>query len=140
MKQQRMMGEQDVVDALRFGKELPHLKDQFELLVEEINSLEDKRNSLRAAISALQNRISADCGRGNGLILKVRVSGPDLACDAIDLVSAAEYILRRIVKRAIFVVDLVATPSASSYDTAKSKTEIHLRERAAWLQGYLPFQ
>jgi hypothetical protein len=107
MKQQRMMGEQDVVDALRFGKELPHLKDQFELLVEEINSLEDKRNSLRAAISALQNRISADCGRGNGLILKVRVSGPDLACDAIDLVSAAEYILRRIVKRAIFVVDLV---------------------------------
>jgi predicted transport protein len=59
MKQQRMMGEQDVVDALRFGKELPHLKDQFKLLVEEINSLEDKRNSLRAAISALQNRISA---------------------------------------------------------------------------------
>ena len=30
-------------------------------------------------------------GRGNGLILKVRVSGPELACDAVDLVSAAEY-------------------------------------------------
>jgi hypothetical protein len=59
MKQQRMMGEQDVVDALKFGKELPQLKDQFQILVEEINSLEDKRNSLRAAISALQNQISA---------------------------------------------------------------------------------
>ena len=46
-------------------------------------------------------------GRGNGLILKVRVTGPDLACDAIDLVSAAEYTPRRIVKCAIFVVDLV---------------------------------
>jgi hypothetical protein len=30
-------------------------------------------------------------GRGNGLILKVRVSDPELACDAVDLVSAAEY-------------------------------------------------
>ena len=46
-------------------------------------------------------------GGGNGLILKVRVSDPDLACDAIDLVSAAEYTPRRIVKHAIFVVDLV---------------------------------
>src|SRR5205085_80602 len=27
MKQRRMMSEQDVVDALKFGKELPHLKD-----------------------------------------------------------------------------------------------------------------
>jgi hypothetical protein len=43
MKQQRMMSEQDVVDALRFGKELPHLKDQFQLLAEEINSLEYKK-------------------------------------------------------------------------------------------------
>jgi hypothetical protein len=51
--------EQDVVEALRFGKELPQLKDQFQILVEEINSLEDKRNSLRAALSALQNQISA---------------------------------------------------------------------------------
>jgi hypothetical protein len=46
-------------------------------------------------------------GRGNRLILKVRVSVPDLACDAIDLDSAAECTPRRIVKRAIFVVDLV---------------------------------
>jgi hypothetical protein len=43
MKQQKMMSEQNVVDALRFGKELPHLKDQFQLLVEEINSLEFKK-------------------------------------------------------------------------------------------------
>jgi hypothetical protein len=43
MKQQKMMTEQDVVDALRVGKELPHLKDQFQLLVEEINSLEYKK-------------------------------------------------------------------------------------------------
>src|SRR6188472_2481187 len=42
MKQQRMMSEQDVVDALRFGKELPQLKEQFLLLIEEINSLEYK--------------------------------------------------------------------------------------------------
>ena len=59
MKQQKMMNEQDVVDALKFGKELPQLKEQFQLLVEEINSLEYKRNSLRAALSALQNQISA---------------------------------------------------------------------------------
>jgi transposase len=58
MKQQRMMTEQDVVDALRFGKELPQLKDQFEILVEEINSLENKRNSQRAVLSTLQNQIS----------------------------------------------------------------------------------
>jgi transposase len=58
MKQQRMMTEQDVVDALRFGKELPQLKDQFQILVEEINSLEFKRNSQRAVLSTLQNQIS----------------------------------------------------------------------------------
>jgi hypothetical protein len=40
MKQQKMMSEQDVIDALKFGKELPHLKEQFLLLVEEIDSLE----------------------------------------------------------------------------------------------------
>jgi hypothetical protein len=43
MKQQKMMSEQGVVDALRFGKELPLLKDQFQLLVEEINNLEYKK-------------------------------------------------------------------------------------------------
>jgi hypothetical protein len=59
MKQQKMMSEQNVVDALKFGKELPHLKDQFQLLVEEINSLEFKRNGLRTALSALQNQIYA---------------------------------------------------------------------------------
>ena len=53
------MGEQDVVDALRVGKKLPHLKDQFQLLAEEINSLEYKRNILRTTLSALQNQISA---------------------------------------------------------------------------------
>jgi hypothetical protein len=30
MKHQKMMDEQDVVNALKFGKELPHLKDQFQ--------------------------------------------------------------------------------------------------------------
>jgi septal ring factor EnvC (AmiA/AmiB activator) len=58
MKQQRTMSEQDVVDALKFGKQLPYLKDQFRLLVEEIDSLEFKRNSLGTALSALQNQIS----------------------------------------------------------------------------------
>jgi hypothetical protein len=43
MKQQRMMSEQDVVEGLKFGKQLPQLKDQFELLVEEINNLEYKK-------------------------------------------------------------------------------------------------
>jgi hypothetical protein len=59
MKQQKMMSEQNVVDALKFGKQLPHLKDQFELLVEEINNLEYKRNGLRTVLSALQNQVSA---------------------------------------------------------------------------------
>jgi hypothetical protein len=59
MKQQKTMGEQNVVDALKFGKELPHLKDQFQLLVDEINSLEYKRNGLRTVLSTLQNQISA---------------------------------------------------------------------------------
>jgi hypothetical protein len=43
MKQQRMMSEQNVVDTLKFGKELPRLKDQFQLLVDEINNLEYKK-------------------------------------------------------------------------------------------------
>jgi hypothetical protein len=43
----------------RCYKELPHLKDQHQLLVEEINSLEHKKNSLRAVLSALQNQITA---------------------------------------------------------------------------------
>jgi hypothetical protein len=59
MKQQKMMSEQNVVDALKFGKELPHLKDQFQLLVDEINNLEFKRNGLRTVLSTLQNQISA---------------------------------------------------------------------------------
>ena len=58
MKQQRMMSEQDVVEALKFGEQLPQLKDQFQLLVEEINNLEYKKNGLRAVLSALQNQIS----------------------------------------------------------------------------------
>ena len=53
------MSEQNVVDALKFGKELPHLKDQFQILVEEINNLEYKKNGLRTALSALQNKIKA---------------------------------------------------------------------------------
>jgi chromosome segregation ATPase len=59
MKQEKMMSEQDVVDALKFGKELPHLKEQFLLLVEEINSLEYKKNNSKTVLSALQNQISA---------------------------------------------------------------------------------
>jgi hypothetical protein len=43
MKQQIMMSEQDVVEALKFGEQLPQLKDQFQLLVEEINNLEYKK-------------------------------------------------------------------------------------------------
>ena len=58
MKHQKMMSEHHVVDALRVGKELPQLKDQFQLLVDEINSLEYKKNSLRAVLSALQNQIT----------------------------------------------------------------------------------
>jgi hypothetical protein len=58
MKQQKMMTEQNVVDALKFGKELPQLKSQFELLIEVINSLEYRRNSLRNTLSVLQNQIS----------------------------------------------------------------------------------
>jgi DNA repair ATPase RecN len=58
MEQQRTMTEKDVVDALKFGKELPHLKDQFQLLVKEINSLEYKRK-VSTVLSALQNQISA---------------------------------------------------------------------------------
>jgi hypothetical protein len=62
MKQQRMMGEQDVVDALKFGKELPQLKDQFQILVEEIDSLEYKKMVselfyLLCKIKYLQQRI-----------------------------------------------------------------------------------
>jgi hypothetical protein len=57
VKQQRMMSEQDVVEALKFGKELPHLKEQFLLLVDEINSLEYKK-IVRAVLSALQNQIN----------------------------------------------------------------------------------
>jgi hypothetical protein len=59
MKQQRIMSERDVVDALKFGKELPHLKDQFLLLVEEIDSLESKKNNFKTVLSALQKQISA---------------------------------------------------------------------------------
>jgi len=38
-----MISEKEVVEALKFGKELPRLKDQFHLLIEEINSLEYKK-------------------------------------------------------------------------------------------------
>jgi len=46
------MSEQDVVEALKFGKELPHLKEQFLLLVEQIDSLEYKKNNSKAVESA----------------------------------------------------------------------------------------
>jgi len=59
MKQQKMMSEHDVVDALKFGKQLPHLNDQFHLLVEEIDTLEYKKNNSKTVLSALQNQISA---------------------------------------------------------------------------------
>ena len=47
-----------MVDALKFGKELPQLKDQFLLLVEEIDNLEYKKNNSKTVLSALQNQIS----------------------------------------------------------------------------------
>ena len=47
-----------MVDSLKFGKELPYLQGQFQLLVEEIDSLEYKKNSQRAVLSTLQNQIS----------------------------------------------------------------------------------
>ena len=60
MKQQRIiMSKQDVVDALKFAKELPHFKTQIQLLIEEIHRLEYKRDSLRTALCVLQNQISA---------------------------------------------------------------------------------
>jgi flagellar motility protein MotE (MotC chaperone) len=59
MKQQKMMTEQDVVEALKFGKELPQLKEQFLLLVDEIENLEYKKNNSKSVLSALQNQISA---------------------------------------------------------------------------------
>jgi hypothetical protein len=43
MKQQKMMSEQNVVDALRFGKELPHLKDQFQVELRKSTVLNIKR-------------------------------------------------------------------------------------------------
>ena len=35
MKQQRMMSEQDVVEALKFGEQLPQLKDQFQSAIDD---------------------------------------------------------------------------------------------------------
>ena len=46
-------------------------------------------------------------GRGNGLISKVRVSSPDHARDAIDLVAATVDARTGVVEHAIFGVDLV---------------------------------
>src|SRR6185295_8482130 len=46
-------------------------------------------------------------GLGNWLILKVRVSRPDRACDTIDLVAATVCSAVRIVEYAIFGEDLV---------------------------------
>jgi hypothetical protein len=59
MKQEKMMNEKDVVDALKFGKELPRLKEQFLLLVEEIDNFEYKKNNSTIVLSALQKQISA---------------------------------------------------------------------------------
>jgi hypothetical protein len=47
---------------LKKAKEIPHLNDQFQLLIEEINILEYKRNGLRTVlplykIKYLQQRI-----------------------------------------------------------------------------------
>jgi transposase len=62
MKQQKMMGEKEMADILKKAKEIPHLNDQFQLLIEEINILEYKRNGLRTVlplykIKYLQQRI-----------------------------------------------------------------------------------
>jgi hypothetical protein len=43
MKQQKMMTEHHVVDALRVGKELPHLKDQFKVELRKSTVLNIKR-------------------------------------------------------------------------------------------------
>jgi hypothetical protein len=50
MKQQKMMGEKEMADILKKAKEIPHLNDQFQLLIEEINILEYKRNGLRTVL------------------------------------------------------------------------------------------
>src|SRR5439155_25479419 len=50
-------------------------------------------------------------GRGNWLISKVRMSGPDRTRNAIDLVAATVDALAGIVEHAIFGVDLVDGPA-----------------------------
>jgi hypothetical protein len=70
MKQQKMMSEQNVVDALKFGKELPHLKEQFQLLVDEINNLEYKRNGLNCFIYSAKSNI---CSKGFIEILSIDI-------------------------------------------------------------------
>jgi hypothetical protein len=69
MKKQRIMSEQNVVDALKFGKELPHLKDQFQILVEEINNLEYKKKwSQNCSICFAKSNI---CSKGLAKIISI---------------------------------------------------------------------
>jgi hypothetical protein len=62
MKQEKMMSEKDVVDALKFGKELPHLKEQFLLLVEGAlqNQITAAKGSLKIYQSAIDDKIQGN--------------------------------------------------------------------------------
>ena len=43
---------------MKSGKELPRLKEQFLLLVDEINSFEYKKNNCKTVLCALQNQVA----------------------------------------------------------------------------------
>jgi chromosome segregation ATPase len=52
------MGPKDIVDALKYTRELPYIKNKYLGLIDANQTLEDKKKSSRAELFALKNEIS----------------------------------------------------------------------------------
>ena len=51
------MNEQDIMDVLKYVKELPYLEDMYEQLIKDVDDLDYKKCKFREELSYLQNEI-----------------------------------------------------------------------------------
>jgi hypothetical protein len=69
MKEQKMMSEQDIINALKHSKELQSFETRVQQLIVEIQTLENKKKESTEYLSALLNQIYALESKSNDNIM-----------------------------------------------------------------------
>ena len=52
------MNDQDILNLMKYVKELPHLEDMYELLIKDVDELDHRKCKFREELSFLQNEMT----------------------------------------------------------------------------------